>query len=248
MSIVKTEAVILSYMPYGETSKIIRVFSKGSGRLSFIAKGSRKLKNRFGGSLDPLNHVNLVYYYKEKRDLHTLTQCDIINPFAHVKSDFDKLSLGLAIAEVITKLVVEEEENVPIFDLMKRSLVWLESANKNFENIYWYFMTRFVRLSGYGFDIKDCVRCGNTIQNGPAFFSLAEGEVTCSSCTKPAMNREISPESVHVLKAIFNKNPDTLSNLRVSQKSAREINGLIDSYYKYHFDGYSSIQALKLMN
>jgi DNA repair protein RecO (recombination protein O) len=248
MSIVETEAVVLSYMPYGETSKIIRVFSKGSGKLSFIAKGSRKLKNRFGGSLDPLNHVNLVYYYKEKRDLHTLTQCDIIDPFVHVKSDFDKLALGLAIAEVISKLVVEEEENVPLFDLVQHSLEWLESANKNYENIYWYFMTRFVRLSGYGFHINDCACCGNKIKNGSAFFSLAEGGVTCSSCTKSGMNKEISPESVHVLKAIFDKTPTTISNLRVSQKSSREINDLIDSYFKFHFDGYSSIQALKLMN
>ena len=248
MSIIKTEAIVLSHMPHGETSKIIRVFSKEMGRLSFMAKGSRKLKNRFGASLDPLTLVNLVFYYKEKRDLHTLTQCDIVNPFLRIKSDFDKLSFGFAIAEVVSKLVIEEEENVPLFNLMEQSLECLDSASKNYEIVFWYFMTRFVKLSGYGFSISECEECGSEIKNSDAYVSLTDGSIACSSCARPAMNRKLSPDTVQVFKAIMNKQPDMLANLHMSGKTAKEITDLVESYFKYHFDGFSSIQALKLMN
>jgi len=249
MSILETDAVILSDMPQGETSKIIRVFSKDYGRLSLIAKGARKLKNRFGGSLDPLNHVHIVYYYKDNRDLHIVTQCDIINPYSAVKKHLEKLTIGLSIAEIIVNLVVEEESNTPLFDLMNRSLEALENAEKNFINIYWYFLTRFLQLSGFGLNPaeRDCQNCGSEIQKHAAYFSMSRGGMLCSSCSQPNVNRRISGETVQVLKQIVNREPEQLVNLHVSHRSIQEFNSILDNYYRYHFDGYVSPQSIKLL-
>ena len=247
MSILETDAVILSDMPQGETSKIIRVFSKDYGKLSLIAKGARKLKNRFGGSLNLLNHVHIVYYYKDNRDLHIVTQCDIINPYSAVKSNLEKLTIGLSIAEIIVNLVVEEESNTPLFDLMNRSLEALENAEKNFINIYWYFLTRFLQLSGFGLNVQGCQDCGSEIQPKGAYFSLSRGGMLCSSCSQPGANRRISGEAAQVLKWLVNREPEQLVNLRVSVRSVQELTTLLDNYYRYHFDGYVSPQSIKLL-
>lgn len=249
MSILETDAVILSDMPQGETSKIIRVFSKDYGRISLIAKGARKLKSRFGGTLDPLNHVHIVYYYKDNRDLHPVTQCDIINSYAAVKSNLEKLTIGLSIAEIIVNLVVEEESNNPLFNLLNRSLDALENAERNFINIYWYFLTRFLQLSGFGLNPAErvCQNCGSEIKKQAAYFSISRGGMLCSSCSQPNVNRRISAESVQVLKQIVNREPEQLVNLHVSHRSIQELNSVFDNYYRYHFDGYVSPQSIKLL-
>ncbi|MEL7362835.1 MAG: recombination protein O N-terminal domain-containing protein, partial [Bacteroidota bacterium] len=46
--IVRTDAVVLRTLDYGETSQIVALFAREHGLLSVIAKGSRRPKSRFG--------------------------------------------------------------------------------------------------------------------------------------------------------------------------------------------------------
>ena len=248
MAILKTEAVILSIMPQGETSKIVRTFTKDYGRISFIAKGSRKLKNRFGGSLDQLNHVKIIYYDKENRDLQIATQCDIINSFPDLKSDLEKLSFGFAIVEVIVSLVVEEETNANLFDLLIKTLNVLEYSDKNYDNIYWYFLIRFLRQSGFGLSLGDCLRCSRKIENETAFFSIAEGGLICNSCSDAkTFYLKMAADTLQIIRIIEKKEPEKFQNLRISQNTKRDLNKLFDDYYRYHFEGYDAPQAVKLL-
>ena len=248
MSILETEAVVLSDMPHGETSKIIRVYTKDYGRVSLIAKGSRKLKNRFGGSLDPLNHVTIVYYYKDNRDLHLITQCDIIESYPGVKEDLEKLSIGLSIAEILVTLVLEEESNRTLFGLVVKTLTALETVEKNYDNFYLYFLTRFLQISGFGLHAQRCQNCGTEMNAQSAFFSISRGGLLCKSCSQAESNQtRILAETVQVLKHVLLKEPEQFLNLRISEKSKRELTTIFDNFYRYHFDGYTTPRAIRLL-
>ncbi|MDX6632179.1 MAG: repair protein RecO, partial [Solirubrobacterales bacterium] len=58
----KTEAVVLRSIRYGEADRILHLYSADRGRLSAIAKGSRKPRSRFGGRLEPFFRLDLVLY------------------------------------------------------------------------------------------------------------------------------------------------------------------------------------------
>ena len=81
MSIVKTEGLIIRVMDYLESSKIITCFTPDHGKISLLAKGAKRPKSRLGGSLDLLQHIALVYYQKDTRELQTLSQVDVISSF-----------------------------------------------------------------------------------------------------------------------------------------------------------------------
>ena len=49
----KTEAIVLRSMRYGEADRILHLYTPHRGRVSAIAKGVRKAKSRFGGRLEP---------------------------------------------------------------------------------------------------------------------------------------------------------------------------------------------------
>jgi len=246
MAILSSEAVVISSIPQGETSKIIRLYTRDFGRVSVIAKGSRKWKNRFGGMLEPLNHIAVVYYSKESRELQVLSQCDVINTFQGVKSDLNKLALGLSIAEIIQELTVEERGNPELFSLVTNALNALESAARNYYNYYWYFLMRFLRDSGFGLDMKSCRGCGLNVDEPPAFFSVSRGGVLCRECVVSESAKQMSRETHRVLQHIESGDAGLLANLIVSDRAVQEINSLMNGYFKFHFDGYTSPKAMKL--
>ena len=128
--LVKTDAVILKSMKYRDTSKIVTLYSKEFGKLKVIAKGARSAKNKFGASLDPLTCSHVVLYKKEQRDLHLLSQCDLILPFNRLREDFDRMSVGFSVIELLNQIVHEEERNEPLYQLLLETLTALNRVRK----------------------------------------------------------------------------------------------------------------------
>src|SRR3979490_188851 len=62
----ETEAIILKTFPLGEADRLVSFFGRSSGRVRGVAAGARRLKNRYGSTLEVLSHVQL--WYVEKRD------------------------------------------------------------------------------------------------------------------------------------------------------------------------------------
>ena len=53
----KTEAIVLRSIRYGEADRILHLYTPGHGRLSAIAKGARRARSRFGARLEPFFQV-----------------------------------------------------------------------------------------------------------------------------------------------------------------------------------------------
>ena len=58
----KTEAVVLRSIRYGEADRVVHLYSATRGRIGAIAKGSRRPKSRFGGRLEPCFRHNHDLY------------------------------------------------------------------------------------------------------------------------------------------------------------------------------------------
>ena len=58
----KTEAVVLRSIRYGEADRVLHLYPPYRGRVGAIAKGGRKARSRFGGRLEPFFRLDLVLY------------------------------------------------------------------------------------------------------------------------------------------------------------------------------------------
>ena len=75
----KTEAVVLRSIRYGEADRILHLYTPDLGRIGAIAKGVRRARSRFGGRLEPCSRVALVLH-QGRSDLMTVTGADTIAP------------------------------------------------------------------------------------------------------------------------------------------------------------------------
>ena len=105
----ETEAIILKTFPLGEADRLVSFLGRTSGRMRGVAGGARRLKNRYGSTLEVLSHVQIWYVEKETRDLVRIQQCDLLESFHKAQSDYG-LSTGLAVVSEVSELVLPEHE------------------------------------------------------------------------------------------------------------------------------------------
>ena len=84
MPLYRTQAVVLKSMKLSEKDKLVTFLTETHGKVKCVAKAARRLKSRFGASLEPMSHVSLIYFGKEHQDLYRLNQCDIIQSFQDI--------------------------------------------------------------------------------------------------------------------------------------------------------------------
>ena len=75
-----TDAIVLRAIKYGDTSKIVTLYTRRFGKVAVIAKGARSAKSKFGSALEPMSLIQAVFYRKENREVQLLSQADLLHP------------------------------------------------------------------------------------------------------------------------------------------------------------------------
>ena len=250
--IVSTDAIILRSMKYGDTSKIVTVYSRKYGKMKVIAKGARGAKTKFGASLEPMTHSSIVVYRKEHRDLHLLSKSEIAEPLLRLSADGNRLAVGLAIVELVNMVMHDEEENHPMFSLLLDSLQALNLSSGNTENILFAFELRMLELFGYGLDVNRCSKCGRDIVVDPGtesgFLMLSTGSVICSEChsTFNAGGIRLSKEMIRSFIHLRNAELKSVTDMRLSAAMKEEMFALLHMYLKYHIEGVRTLKSLSV--
>jgi len=250
--IVSTDAIVLRSMKYGDTSKIVTLYSRMYGKIRVMAKGARTSKNKFGASLEPMVHSSVVMYKKEHRDLHLLSKCEIASPFLGLNDDGGKMALGLAMIELVNMVMHDEEENQPMYTLLLESLRAVDESDKNPENIFFAFELRMAEIFGYGLNIQHCARCDRSLLNEQAttfaYILSASGSGVCSDCHKEhnVGGVKVSQGILKSLNRLSAAPIRSVSDEPISRSMQSEMLALLQTYLKYHIEGVRTLRSLSL--
>lgn len=138
--ILKTEAVVLKKLDYGDSSKIITLFSEKFGKVQGIIKGARSPKSRIGAIADTLNLVNVIFYNKHGREIQLISQIDLVSNFTNLKNNLDGLKYGTAIAELFVLLIADSDEHPRLYSGLKKILEVLNSNEVNYKYVFAKFL------------------------------------------------------------------------------------------------------------
>ena len=78
-----------------EADKIVVCLSRSSGLIRGVAKNCRKLKNRFGASLEPFTLITLTYFEEENQELVSFSQTEILRSRFNLSSDAAVMPVSL---------------------------------------------------------------------------------------------------------------------------------------------------------
>jgi DNA repair protein RecO (recombination protein O) len=176
----KTEAVVLRSIRYGEADRILHLYTPRYGRLGAIAKGVRRARSRFGARLEPFFHVRMVLH-EGRGELHTVTGADTVEPHGALREHAETLDAAARACDAVARLFDSTEPHPEVFTLLVNELALLNADPSHARPANGLaFRLKLLLAAGILPQLASCAACGEP--EGLSGFSPAAGGVVCSSC------------------------------------------------------------------
>jgi DNA repair protein RecO (recombination protein O) len=181
---VKTEAVVLRSIRYGEADRVLHLYTPHRGRVGAMAKGVRKARSRFGGRLEPFFRLNLVLH-EGRSDLLTVTGAETVEGYARLRSDGGALDAAARACDAVSRLFETGEPHPEVFHLLCNELALLDAGAGGFSVSATHgnqlaFRLKLLVAAGLAPQLAACASCGE--RDHLTGFSGAAGGVVCSAC------------------------------------------------------------------
>ena len=181
----KTEAVVLRSLRYGEADRILHLYTPQRGRISAIAKGVRRTKSRFGGRLEPFFRLNVVLY-EGRSELLTVTGAETVDGYPRLREDGAALDSAARACDAVGRLFETDEAHPGVFALLCNELALLDAGAASTHRSHathanqLAFRLKLLLAAGLAPQLAACASCGEA--DHLAGFSGSAGGVVCTAC------------------------------------------------------------------
>lgn len=177
---IKTEAIVLRKLRYGEADSILHLYTRQYGRIGAIAKGVRRSKSRFGGRLEPFFRLDMVLH-EGRGDLATVTSVDTLDGYMGLRSRAESIDAAAKVGDFVLRLLDDRERNEPAYNLIANMLALLDAdPSAARPEVSLAFRAKMLLASGFSPELGACVHCGAT--EDLVAFSPSAGGVVCRDC------------------------------------------------------------------
>jgi DNA repair protein RecO (recombination protein O) len=246
----RTEGLVLSTFPFGEADLIATYLTLDFGLIKLFVKSPRKIKSRFGSSLEPLTQARISFWGKEDANLPRLTQSDIIHPFHIIRDHLRSFLKVSEIIELTMKFIPERDINKKVYALFLTTLQAIEhhcsdltlkhGAGEDGKKVKGRFSCedlilnqykiRFLTHAGFAPKLDVCGRCG---QKGFSFY-ISQGSILCDTCAKGIDSPiRLSPAVMHFYADLLAWDTAKINRLKPSGMLFSEVSDIINMHIKY---------------
>ncbi|HEY9433519.1 MAG TPA: DNA repair protein RecO [Blastocatellia bacterium] len=247
MPLHETEAFVLRTFTIKEADKVCVFFTREAGKLRGVAHGARRLKSRFGASLEPFTEVSLVYFQKENKELVSISNCEIINSQFVEGLSSETLGVIHYLAELVIEFVPDHEPNERVYRLICATLESLRRAgaagvkgrDEKLPAIVRYFEIWMLKLAGFFPHWKNCGACEKGLAGEASVWLTNEGIPQCQACgggrgeeLRPLVWRTIHEVLTQPPAAFLSPERDARSIAQIGNLTARLIDRVLERELK----------------
>jgi DNA repair protein RecO (recombination protein O) len=228
--IVHSPAVVLRRFSYSDTSIIARCFTQEMGKISFMIRGAKRKKSPQTAFYEPMSHLDLVFYYNERRDMQTVSKASFATTYKNINGDLKRIAYGMAVVELTEKTIIDHDPHSDLFIVLLNILHVIDTRAEQLNLVYWYYQIKLLTLLGFKPDLDN-----------REFAGLVLPDPTTG------------PNSAQILSFLISGSlSDTgfqskLNKLSVSSKDRKVISQYINTCLYYHFDGLKELKSLGVL-
>src|SRR5699024_10600197 len=119
------ECIVLKTRDYGETHKIITIFTKKLGIISAICRGANKPKSKLTAVAQNFIEANFLIYVT--KGLSTVQQGQILASHRHIREDIIKTGYTAYIIEITDKILETRSPQPFLYDQLKKKLKYINT-------------------------------------------------------------------------------------------------------------------------
>ena len=222
---------------FSESSRVVTFFTREFGKSSALAKGVKRLKGPFEGSIDLLAHVQIILYRKDHDALDLVTEAQLVSRFAPPSKEIFPLYAGYYIAELLDIGTEPHDPHAILFDEAIATLDRLsESTDPRFAIMR--FELLLLREIGNLPGFTHCVHCETaaTASRGSKFWVTASGLI-CEACGRPEYEHAaIQPGSVRLLQQLSTDEAPAMQELSPTASQIKELRRIVTAAVTHALD------------
>ena len=201
----KLRGIVVSNVNYGESDKILGIFTLEKGIVSAKIKGVKKAGAKMKFASEPFCFAEFVF--SERAGKRTVIGASLIDSFYPIREDVERFFAGGTVLEYTKKFLYEGIKNQEYFLLLIETLKSLAYGDQRATEITASFLLKALNLSGYGITTSNCSLCEEEIE-GRVFFDYSTGGFYCLECKNDTM-REISHVTLQGVGKLLEEQPLT---------------------------------------
>jgi DNA repair protein RecO (recombination protein O) len=217
----QVEGVVIRLADVGERDRVVTLFTRDEGKLSFIARGARRPGSSLGPCVQMLTHGR--FQCVRRRALHLITQAAVVDAYCGLRADLWSTSCCLYLAELVDAATVEGAPNRTLYDLMVRGLELADLKGAN-DVLLRFFELRLLQHAGFCPALHRCVGCSAELRPVENALSATLGGVLCPECAGTSPDaRPLSVDALKVLRFWLANPLDVACRTRLSPELAMEL-------------------------
>lgn len=227
MPLVETESLVLRSYDLAEADRIVVFFTRDHGIVRGVAKGAKRLKSRFGSTLEPFSTVNLAYFQKEERELVSVQNVELTCSRFDSAAAPEFLHTFSYLADLLIALVPPHDPSEVVYRMTRACLDAGSGNDQDLAGIRLYFELWLLRLGGYLPNWAGCSQCGVSLDGPDEAFLRSDSSLSCTRCTKAGRERIGSVHRTLYFNAQRLAPPDFLSEARHELEGAAELSAIM---------------------
>ncbi len=235
--LVKTEAIVLHSLKYGETRLIVDLFTREVGRLSCIIPLPKTPKSRLKKQyFQPMTLLEIEVDVRQRLQLQKLKDARLLSAYTSIPFSPEKLALSLFTAEFLYHALRSEQHNEPLFAYLCDSMQWLDTVEVGFANFHLTFLMRLSRFLGFYPNLDDYV--------DGCVFDLREGRF----CTSVPTHRDfLQPDDARRIHTLMRMDFPTMHLYRLNRMDRNRIVDVLLHYYRLHIPQFPELKSLSVL-
>lgn len=235
--LVKSKAVVLHTLKYGERKVIVELLCREAGRTACIVAVPKTQKGRVQMQmLQPLTLLEVEIDVRPNAQLQHLRDVRMASPFSSIPFMPEKLSIALFLAEFLYHATRGEQRNESLYDYVENSILWLDGCEPSFANFHLVFMMRLARFIGFYPNVDD-YRQGDCFDLRDAMFVDRA----------PFHSDYLSSADAERLHQLVRMDYNTMRLFRMSHADRNRIADGIIRYYRLHVPGFPELRSLSVL-
>ena len=234
----KTRGIVLHTTKYGDSSLVVHCYTAQSGRQTFMVKGVRKSRKQNRSNLfQPLFILDFEVYHKDSREIQLVKEVTRAFPLNSLPFDITKSTQAIFMAEVLYRVVREEEPNPVLAEYLINTIQYLDAMEEASADFHILFLFQLSRHLGF--------YPQNNFGEGRPYFNLASGrfkahfedpEHYLTEGASELWNRYMRCDLQSVKLEGFNGSQRKLT-----------LDNLV-RFYKFHVTGMGDIRSLEILH
>lgn len=182
VAIKESPAYILQTYSLHEADRMCVFFTRHYGKIRGVARGARRVRSRFGASLEPLSEVSVVFSEQEGREIAKILDCELLHSAFEIGTMVEGEAVLHYFVELVDRMNPANEPNEKVYRLLSAVMGCMRENVRLWPALITYFEVWLLKLSGYFPCLDQCVHCKRYLPTGVPIYLVDRGTPLCTSC------------------------------------------------------------------